>query len=411
MSHSDLIEAPSLNTLEFLDNPYPAYAWLRRNAPVYFSQEWNAYLITRYSDVTTGFRDPRLLSNRNSAYEERMTAAQREWLRPLVRNISRWMMFTDPPDHTRLRGLVNRAFAPRLMETMRPRIQAAVEALLKDVLTSEGHELDVVEALAAPLPVLVMGEIMGLPKSDLQILKPWAHALLVVMGARQVTPEGLAAGLAAIGELEKYFRDLLAQRRRSPTRREDLLTGLLEAQEQGSILDEQELLSTCAMILFGGHETAINLIANAIWLLARHPQEQSMLRANPAAIPQAIEEMLRIESPFQRMGRLAGEDLVLHGQTIRKGQIVALVIGAANRDETQFANPDMLDIQRTDNRHLAFGYGSHFCVGVTLGRLEGQLAIEGLLRALPRFSLGTEPPTRLDHLNARGFKRLYLQKQ
>ncbi len=188
------------------------------------------------------------------------------------------------------------------------------------------------------------------------------------------------------------------------------MTGLIRAEEQGTILDEQELLSTCAMVLFSGHETSINLIANSAWLLARYPKEQSMLRANPAAIPKAIEEILRFESPFQRIGRMAGEDLVLHGQTIRKGQRVALVIASANRDETQFSQPDTLDFERTDNRHLALGYGSHFCVGATLGRLEGQLAIEGLLRALPQFSLAEQPPERLDHLNSRGFKHLHLQR-
>ncbi len=202
MSHSEISEGPRLNTLEFLDNPYPTYAWLRQHAPVYFSQDWNGFVLTRYNDIVAGFRDPRLIANRTSSYVNEMTAAQREWLLPLTRNTSRWTMFTDPPDHTRLRGLVNRAFAPRLIETMRPRLQERVEWLLKEALTSDRGELEVMEALAMPLPVLTIGEIMGLPSSDQPVLKKWAHALLVIMGARQQTPAGLAEGLTAISELE-----------------------------------------------------------------------------------------------------------------------------------------------------------------------------------------------------------------
>ena len=395
-----------LSSAAFLHDPYPTYAWLREHAPVHFSPEWNGFLLTRYSDVVAGFRDPRLSSNRSAAYASQLPPQVQKELAPLLSNLGRWVLLSDPPDHTRLRGLLNRAFAPRLAEAMRPRLQALVDELLTQAATHE--PLDSIEALAVPLPVGAIGQIMGLPAQDSPRLKQWSDALAAFIGA-QPTPPVIAEALRAVQDLEQYFRDLLAERRRQPPREEDLLTSLLGAEDKGTILSEQELLSTCAVVLFGGHETTTNLIGNAAWVLAQNPAAAAALRQNPASIPAAVDEILRFESPVQRMGRVAAEDFELHGQKIKKGQRVFLVMAAANRDPEQFPHPDTLDFARTDNRHLSFGHGSHFCIGAALARLETQLAIEGLLRTLPKLELAGEAPSRIDSITIRGFKRLTLR--
>jgi cytochrome P450 len=402
--------APRLSTGEFLQNPYPAWAYLRKHAPVHFSEEWNAVLITRYSDVVAGFRDPRLSSNRISAYAAKLPQAVQERVAPLIRHLSGWVLFSDAPAHTRLRGLLNRAFAPRLVEALRPRLATIVDELFADIDKRGEASIDVIRELAVPLPVLAIGEILGLPASDRHLLKDWSDALVTFLGARQPTPELVSRTLGAIAHLEQYFRELIALRRRQPSPQEDLLTALLSAEENGALLSEQELLSTCSAVLFGGHETTTNLIGNAAWVLSQHPEAQALLRREPGAIPAAVEEVLRLESPLTRMGRVVGEDFELHGQPLRKGQLVWLVMASANRDPEQFPEPDSFVPQRTDNRHLAFGFGGHFCIGAALGRLEAQLSMRGLLRALPAIKLVDEPYEWMDNLTVHGFKRLRLAR-
>lgn len=409
--------AVKLATAEFIADPYPTYAWLREHAPIYYSDEWQGYVLTRYRDVLAGFRDPRLSAQRVAAFSSQLPPMVRERLAPLLGNLSHWALFTDPPVHTRLRGLLNRAFAPKLIESMRPRLQTLVQELVDELLRNGSHQgtengkrsIDVIADLAVPLPVLAIGEILGLPREGRQSLKLWSDALASFFGGRQPTPAVLEQARTAILELEAYFRILIAERRHRPQKESDLLAALCSAEESGTILNEEELLSTCAMVLFGGHETTTNLIGNAIWLLTQHKEIQTALRQNHDAIPAFIEEALRFETPIQRMGRVAAEDIVLHGQAIRQGQRVWLVMGAANRDPEQFSEPDVLNTERADNRHLAFGFGSHYCIGAVLGRMEAQLAIAGLLSALPRIETSGESPERLDNLTIRGYKQLGLR--
>ena len=399
---------PTLTSAEFLRDPYPAWAHLRRHAPVHFSAEWNAFLLTRYSDVAAGFRDPRLTSNRIAAYAANLPPPVQQVVAPLVTHFSHWILFADPPMHTRVRGLINRAFVPRIIESMRPRLAQLVDDLMARL--PDGPVVDVVAALAVPLPVLAIGEMLGLPASDRHLLKGWSDMLAAFLGMRKPTPEFVAHTISAVADLERYFRDLIAQRRRRPTAQEDVLTGLLSAEENGALLSEQELLSTCSAVLFGGHETTTNLITNMVLMLTRFPQAQADLRRDfasvPSAIPSFVEETLRFESPVQRMGRTAGEDFELHGVPIKKGQVVWLGMGAANRDPEQFADADSFLPRRTDNRHLAFGLGHHFCIGAALGRMEAQLALGGLLRALPTIKLADEPIEWIDNLTVHGVKRL-----
>lgn len=404
-------DAPRLSTAEFLQNPHPTWAWLRTHAPVYFSEEWNAFVITRHSDVVVGFRDARLSSNRITAYASKLPPAVQERVAPLIRHFASWVLFSDAPAHTRLRGLINRAFTPRIVEALRPRLVSIVGELFADIEKRGEPSIDVIRELAVPLPVLAIGEILGLPPTDRHLLKEWSDALVTFLGARQPTPELVARTLHAIAQLEQYFRDLIALRRRQPPAQEDLLTALLSAEENGALLSEQELLSTCSAVLFGGHETTTNLIGNAAWVLSQHVDAQDALRRDTSGIPAAVEEILRFESPISRMGRVVNEDFELHGQTLRKGQLVWLALAAANRDPEHFHDPDSFLPQRSDNRHVAFGFGGHFCIGAALGRLEAQLSVAGLLRALPVIKLADAQHEWMDNLTVHGFKQLRLSRE
>lgn len=400
---------PQLLSPEFQNDPYPTYAWLREHAPIFESPEWGGVLLTRYADVIAGFRDPRLSSNRAAAYAGMLPPPVKEQLQPLLRNLAGWLLFLDPPAHTRVRALFNRAFVPRLIEARKPRIAALVEELVAGLLQQGSGAIDVVSGLAVPLPVLVIGEMMGLPDSDRELLKHWSEALVAFIGAGRPSLEMAKSATQAILEMEGYFRDIIADRRKSP--REDLVSALVHAEGEGELLNEQEMLSTLTATLFGGHETTTNLIENAIALLGQHPDAQAALRAHPERMPAAIEEILRFDAPVQRQGRIAGEDLELGGHPIKKGQRIFLVMAAANRDGSHFANADSFDITRADNRHLSLGHGSHYCIGAALGRLETSLTLACLLRRLPvlRLDPGT-PPERLVNATIRGFKSLHIER-
>lgn len=385
------------------DDPYPVLARLRAEAPVYWAEgQAGAWTVTRYADVAAGFRDARLSASRAEAMAKRLPPEAREWLSPIVTNLANWVLLRDPPDHTRLRGLIGQAFTPRLIEAWRPRIRQILDQLVAEI---EPGEVELVRALAAPLPILVIGDMLGLPAEDRHRLKTCSDAIAAFFGAAQLSQPLLAGARAAILELEDYFRRALAERRASP--RDDLLSALVAAEEQGSVLSEQELLSTCTAVLFGGHETTTNLIANAVLTLLNHPDQLARLRAEPGLLASCIEEVLRFESPVSRMGRVARVDFEWHGQQLRAGDRVFLSLAAANRDDAQFPAADVFDIARADNRHLALSTGPHYCVGAALGRLEARLAIEALLARFPRWEL-QERPKWHDNLTVRGPQSLRL---
>lgn len=381
-------------------NPYAAYARLRAEAPVYFSEALGGWILTRYADVHAAFRDARLSSKRPARFAPQWMEQMRDAIGPMVRNMSAWVLMMDPPDHTRIRSLINRAFTPRMVEFLRPRIQGLADGLL-DAAAKDGP-IDLMSDFAVPLPVLVIGEMLGLPAEDRHRLKAWSNGILTV-GARMPTLEQVRAMAQAFTEIEVYMRGVIAERRQRPG--QDLISELLAAEEQGKFLSEQEILSTCTMLLFAGHETTTNLIGNGTYALLRQPDQLQVLRDTPEVLPTAVEEFLRFDSPVQRMARVAKEDVELGGQRVRQGDILFLNIGAANRDPEQFANPDALDVRREDNRHVAFGLGIHYCVGAPLGRLEGELALGTLLRRFPKLELAGEGVWR-DNLTLRGLESL-----
>jgi cytochrome P450 len=396
MSTTEILFDPFLP--EVIADPYPAYHRLRAADPVHLSP-LGLWLVSRYDDCVMVLRDQRFV---REGFERALA--------PVYGNVAetdqlpRSMLFRDPPDHTRLRSLVNRAFTPRVVEGLRPRIEQIVDRLLDQV--QDSGRMEVIADLAYPLPVTVISEMLGVPEGDRDTIRQWSADV-----ARSLDAIGLpmptdlvARGRAGRRALGEYFRSLIPERRRRP--RSDLLSQLIAVEEQGDKLSEGELLSTCVLLYIAGHETTVNLIGNGLLALLRHPEELARVRGEPALIPSAVEELLRYDGPVQRTARIAATDVEIDGRQIGKGAMVVVLLGAANRDPSQFPDPDRLDVARADNRHIAFGLGIHFCLGAPLARLEAQIAFATLLRRAPRLALAAGTPEWRDSQVLRGLKAL-----
>jgi hypothetical protein len=390
---------------ESIANPYPVYRRLRESDPVYLSPG-GAYLLTRYDDIVEVLRDPRFSS-------DPMNAAGREEApgrRPLVSQVTtdpegrpRVMLFADPPDHTRLRTIVNKAFTARTVEAMRPRIQALLDELLEPA--ADTGVMDVMEELAYPLPVIVICEMLGVPAQDRDSFKGWSRGIAGILDPIDPeTAEARAMELApSFIQLVQYFTNLIDERRQRP--RDDLLSALIAAEEAGDKLSASELMGMCILLFIAGHETTMNLIGNGTLALLRNPDQLSALREDPSLVRNAAEELLRYDSPVQLTARTALEDLEVGGTIVRKSQQVVTLLGAANRDPAHFPDPDRLDLRRPDIRHLSFGGGHHFCLGAPLARVEGQVTFSTLARRFPGIALAAEPEYR-PTFTLRGLKEL-----
>jgi pimeloyl-[acyl-carrier protein] synthase len=396
LASSDLVYNPLLP--EFHANPYPFYRRLREEDPVHASP-LGIWVLTRYEDAVMVLRDPRFGREGIAELQEARLGAARA--RP---KNSRDMLFRDPPDHTRLRALVSRAFTPRVVEEMRPHIQEIVDGLLDRVKGSGG--MDVIEDLAYPLPVRVICEMLGVPTSDQEVFRQWSADIARSLDAALFPANSGVAerGQEASDALKEYFRSLIAVRRKHP--QPDLLSGLIAAEEQGDKLSEAELLSTCVLILIAGHETTVNLIGNGLLALLGNPDQLRALASDPSLIQTGIEELLRYDGPVQRTSRMTMADVEIGGKKIAKDSVVVAAIGAANRDPAYFADPERLDVARKDNRHIAFGFGIHFCLGASLARIEGQVAIGTLLRRMPALKLVSDTPEWRESSVLRGLKTL-----
>jgi cytochrome P450 len=390
-------------TPQLLQDPYPTYRRLQAEAPVYYDPFSGELVLTRYADVTAALKHPALSSRRIAETGLPLPAPLLWLMRPVTGMLARQMLFSDPPDHTRLRSLANRAFTPRVVETMRPRVQAIAEELLDAV--DPSRPVDLIEAYAAWLPVIVIAELLGAPLHNRERLKLWSDDLaLFIGGSTQSTAVVLARGARGVFFLQRYFRKLIRERRRQ--RGDDLLSQLLEVEERGDHLSQEELLANCVLLLAAGHETTTNLIGNGVLALLRHPDQLDLLRRRPELIESAVEELIRYDSPVQWTGRMALEELEIGGEVIPKGQTVAVGLGAANRDPAQFARPEVLDLQRSEARHLGFGHGIHFCLGAALARVEGQIAIRTLLDRFPDLRLLEDAPVWRRNFTLRGLERL-----
>jgi pimeloyl-[acyl-carrier protein] synthase len=382
---------------EFVVDPYPTYHRLRAEDPVHHSP-LGFWVLTRYADVIAMLRDPRLIKEPIAAF----VAARFGMAVPPGLGLS--MLDRDPPDHTRLRGLVSKAFTPKALESLRPHIQGIVDGLLAKV---EGRgEMDLIEEFAYPLPVRVICEMLGVPVADHERFKQWGLDIARGLDAIMLPPDSEVAQRSMAGRraLAAYFRELIAERRAAP--REDMLSALIAAEEAGDKLNEDELMATCLLLLVAGHETTVNLIGNGSLALLRHPAELRKLRDNPGLIASAVEELLRFDGPVQRTARIPSEDITIGDHTIPKGEMVMPFLGAADRDPAQFPDPDRLDITRGDNRHIAFGMGIHFCLGAPLARMEGQIAINTMLQRLPKLALAIDKPEYRQSLTLRGLQAL-----
>ena len=366
-------------TPEYLENPYRFYNQLRSEDPVYWSEALRAWLLTRYDDVVAGLRDTRLSSGtRVRTYIKQLPQNEQSELQPLGDHISTWVGFIDPPDHTRLRALISKAFTSSMVDGLRPRVQALTDELL-DAVHRDG-QMDIVSDLAFPLPATVICEMLGLPTEGRAQFTEASNQLVEFMGTGRPRLDFGKRTQQSVFALKDYLDVIFAERRRDP--KEDLISSLVAVEEEGDKLNADELFGMCVQLLMAGHETTRGLIANGILALLRNPDQMSMLRSDPALIVTAVEELLRYDSPVQHQTRVANQDFKLDGKRIREGQRVLLLLGAANRDPARFDDPDRLDISRQPNRHVGFGYGAHFCIGAPLARLEGQIAINTILRKM-----------------------------
>jgi cytochrome P450 len=377
---------------EVRGDPWPHLARLRELDPVHRDASGDL-LLTRYADCQAVLGDPRFSSN--PAHERRVAEGS-----PARQAGSNLLLFLDPPDHTRLRRLVGKAFTPRVAEGLRPRIATLVDGML-DAVGGEA-QFDVLQALAFPLPVIVICEMMGVPLADQASLKEWSTAAARLLDP-DVEGETEERGLLAAFALASYFNELFDERRRQP--RDDLVSALVAAEEEGDRLSAEELQSITVLLFVAGHETTMNLIGNGTYALLRHPDELQRLRADPTLARSAIEELLRYDGPVHATARAATQDAEVGGEQVEAGERLVVLLGAANRDPAQFPDPDRLDLGRPDNRHLTFSHGIHFCLGASLARVEGQEAIPALLRRFPDLALAAEPTYR-EHLVLRGLTEL-----
>ncbi len=368
-------------------DPYPDYRRLRDEAPIYRHPLLRMWIVSRHEDVVEVLRDKRFGADRRelplARLLQRIFRADPEFLDFINNNL----LNLDGADHARLRGLVGKAFTPRRVEALRPRVEALVEELLDAV--EPAGEMELVRDLAHPLPVVVIAELLGVPARDRAAFRRWSEALVQILDPLS-GEGGMAPVENAVHEMGAYFRGMLAERRAAP--RDDLLSAMIAAEEDGRSLDEAELVSLCGLILAAGHETTTNLIANGVRALLANDGERKRLLDDPGLVPSAVEEMLRYDSPVQFTERVVTEDLEFRGRRFRRNQLVWVLLGSANRDPAQFPEPDRFDPARAENRHLAFGLGAHFCLGATLARLEAQVAVAALLRRFPELHGDPQPP-------------------
>ncbi len=376
-------------------DPYPLYRRLRERDPIHRSIFANQVVVSRYADIDRILRDHRNFGNDFSKVtSSEGSIATRKKLTPS-------MLAQDPPDHTRLRALVNRAFTPRQVARMEEYIRATAHTLLDKV--GEAREFELMKAFAVPLPTIVIARMIGVPERDLERFKVWSDDLARALEPF-LSPEEEEKVYRAARQFAEYFTAIIEQRRREP--RDDLVSRLVEAEDAGDKLTAEETRVMLRLLLTAGNETTTNLIGNGVRALLRHPDQLALLRERPELIPSAVEELLRYDPPVQLDMRVALRDMELGGLAVSEGTMITLLIGSANHDPERFPEPDKLDITRSSQPNISFGRGIHHCLGAPLARLEGRVALEVLLERIPRLRFGTRPPKYRPSIVLRGLKHL-----
>ena len=393
------------NDPEVLSDPFRLYARLRDEDPAHWSPRLRAWVLTRYDDVKRVCLDTAgMSSDRLRPFFATLPPPEAQRLAELAHYLTLWMVFRDPPDHTRLRRLAAKVFHVRSMHALRPNIESLTQWLLDSI--GERREFDFIAEFAGPLPALVIMDMLGVPRDELGRLKRLSDEMALFIGSSRDVPEKYGRAAAATREMADIFRELVSARRAAPQR--DLLTELVALDEGGERLSEDELIATCMLLLFAGHETTTHHLANGLRALLAFPGELEKLRADPSLAPAAVEELLRYDGPIGAQVRIVQEPNTLHGKALRRGERVFLLMNAANRDPRAYPEPDRLHLRRNGAPHLTFGFGAHICLGFPLARLEGQIVLPSVLARWRRLQIAAEPQW-MDSMVLRGMKAMPLR--
>jgi len=398
-----------VNTLDYKPNdpqvladPFPLYARMRDEDPVHWSPRLKAWVLTRYEDVKRVCLDSAMSSDRLRPFFATLPPPEAARVVELVRYLTLWMVFRDPPEHTRLRRLAARVFHVRSISALRPNVERLTHWLLDCV--SEKKEFDFIADFAGPLPALVIMDMLGAPHEELARLKRLSDEMALFIGSARDVPEKYDRAAAATREMAGIFSELVRARRAAPQR--DLLSELVALDDGGDRLTDDELVATCMLLLFAGHETTTHHLANGLRAMLAFPEEMEKLRANPSLASAAVEELLRYDGPIGAQVRIVQERQTLYGKTLNPGERVFLLMNAANRDPRVYQEPEKLDFERNGVPHLTFGFGAHICLGFPLARLEGQVALPAVLRRWRRIELTGASPEWMDSMVLRGMKAM-----
>lgn len=393
------------NDPAFLADPFPLYRRLRDEDPVHWSPRLKAWVLTRYEDVKRVCLDSSMSSDRLRPFFATLPPPEAKRVAELARYLTLWMVFRDPPEHTRLRRLAAKVFHVRSMQALRPNIESLTHWLLESI--GERTQFDFIADFAGPLPALVIMDMLGAPREDLARLKRLSDEMALFIGSARDVPEKYERAAAATREMAGIFRELVSARRGAPQR--DLLSELVALDDAGDRLSEDELVATCILLLFAGHETTTHHLANGLRALLAFPDQLEKLRSNVSLAPAAVEELLRYDGPIGAQVRIVQEAQTLRGRSLKPGERVFLLMNAANRDPRAYDDPDRLDLTRNGVPHLTFGYGAHICLGFPLARLEGQIALPAVLARWRRLALAAHELDWMDSMVLRGMKAMPLQ--
>ena len=386
-------------------NPFPVYSQLQDDDPVHWSESLRSWVLTRYDDVRQVAMSDVMSPDRLRPFYAQLKGERREILAEVMRYLSLWMVFRDPPEHTRLRRLVSTAFTPRSIEALAEPVGRIVDQLL-DALP-KNQSVDWAQQVAMPLPAYVILDLLGIPHQSYADLKAWSDDLRAFVGSSRADPDRYNRARHGATQLAGFFREVIAARRAAPG--EDFVSRMITARDEQGSLSEDELVATCMLVLFAGHETTTHLLSNSANALLDHPDQLQRLRDNPALINPAVEEFLRYDGPSNAITRVVSADHEIGGKLLRSGDRVFAMVNAANRDPRRFDDPQGLDIARQPNRHLTFGFGLHFCLGAPLARLEAQLCFAGLIQRFGKIERAAGETEWIDSLAMRGLSRLPVQ--
>lgn len=362
-------------------DPFPVLGRLRDADPVHHSDILGGWVLTRHGDVRDALKDSQLSADRITPFLNHLPPEERESIANLGGMLQRWVVFMDPPRHTQVRALMNRAFTSNALAALEPKIDAIVNRLIDDMLDKDG-DADFIADFAYPLPATVIAIIIGVPPEDIDRIKAWSDDLATFVGSALETPDKRDRAESSVRAMTAYFKDILAHRRKHPPEESTIIDNLIAAEEHGAVLDEATLVASCVLLLFAGHETTTNLFGNGLLAMLRNPDQLTQFQADPAMTNSAVEEFLRYDGPIGAMPRVTTEPYTIGDVTLPPGERVFCMVNAANRDPAVFHDPDRLNLKRPANRHIVFGFGIHFCIGAPLARMEGRIGFPALLRRL-----------------------------